>query len=92
MTWLSRQPRLTQCFVHTLAQLNYLGIRVNGSEVKPWLSEEADKLPKRPSRDEIATVIAGLLAEGVRFEGPPDSADKFAAHPDFAGLSLRRKT
>jgi hypothetical protein len=88
MSWLSAQPRLTQCYVATVAALNRCGIRPNQAVIKPWLLEELDKVSPPVTKFEIEMVLVGMVSEGVKFHGDENSAAKFAAEPMFAGSHL----
>jgi hypothetical protein len=80
MAWLTQQNRLTQCFVYTTAALNSCGIRPDGAEIKQWILEELPLL-KIPDPEEVDVVLAGFVADGVKFYGDPDALDRFMAHP-----------
>jgi hypothetical protein len=63
MAWIQKQPRLTQCYIYVACQLNDIGIRPAGAVIKPWIREEMEKYGIAADKAEIATVLAGLLAE-----------------------------
>lgn len=63
MAWIRKQPRLTQVFVYVVGQLNDIGIRPNGAEIKPWLRQEMTDEGITADSKEIATLLSGLLAE-----------------------------
>lgn len=88
MSWLQAQPRLTQCYVYTTARLNAVGIRPDGAVIKQWLLEDLEKIDPVPTKFEVEMVLVGMVSEGVKFHGDPDSAARFAAEPLFAGSSL----
>ena len=80
MAWIAQQDRLTQCFVYTTAALNSCGIRPDGAEIRQWILEELPTIAT-PSPEEVDVVLAGFVAEGVKFHGDPGSLDKFMVHP-----------
>lgn len=82
VSWLPHQPRLIQCAVYTTAALNSCGIRPNGAETKQWILEELPRI-KIPDPTEIDVVLAGFVADGVKYEVDPGGFDKFMAHPLF---------
>ena len=88
MSWLSAQPRMTQVYVFVTHKLNSCGIRPDGAVIKPWLVEELDKVEPVPTKFECEMVLVGMVSEGVKFYGAPDSAARFAAEPLFAGSHL----
>jgi hypothetical protein len=88
MSWLNTQPRLTQCYVATVAALNRCGIKPDGAVIKPYLVEDLDKVTPPVTKFEIEMVLVGMVTEKVQFHGEPDSGDRFAAEPVFAGSHL----
>lgn len=88
MSWLSAQPRLTQCYVFATAALNRCGIRPDGAVIKPWLLDELDKLNPVPDKFEVEMVLVGMVSEGVKFHGEQDSDARFAAEELFSGSHL----
>ena len=88
MSWLRSQPRLTQVYTFTVATLNRCGIKPNGAIIKPWLLDELGYIDPQPTKFEVEMVLVGMCAEKVKFVGEPDSAERFAAEPLFAGSYL----
>lgn len=88
MSWLNTQPRLTQCYVATVAALNRCGIRPNQAVIKPWLLDDLEKVAPPVTKFEVEMVLVGMVTEKVQFHGESGSADKFAAEPLFAGSYL----
>lgn len=82
------QPRLTQVYTFTVARLNDCGIRPDGAVIKPWLREELDRIDPVPTKFECEMVLVGMVTEKVRFQGEPNSTERFAAEPLFAGSQL----
>lgn len=88
MSWITSQKRLTQVYVYTTARLNDVGVRPDGAEIKQWIKEELNDLDPIPTKFEVDMVLAGMIAEGVKFHGDASSAARFAAEPLFAGSKL----
>lgn len=65
MSWISSQPRLTQCYIFVTCQLNDIGIRPGGAVIKPWIREELNRYGIVADQKEIAVVLSGMLAERV---------------------------
>jgi hypothetical protein len=63
MAWLKHQPRLTQIYVYVVSQLNDIGIRPAGNEIKPWLRQEMIDEGITADQKEITTLLTGLIAE-----------------------------
>jgi hypothetical protein len=85
MAWLSKENRLTQCYVATVAALNDCGLRPNGAEVKQWIREELPKVQPPITEVEMDTVLAGFLQDRVQYhsDDPEKSQRLFLAHPVF---------
>lgn len=90
MSWLKHQTRLAQVYTFTVAALNDCGILPDGAEIKPWIRAEFGSLDPVPSKFEVDMVLSGMLSEGVKFRGTPESAKLFSEHPLFEGQSLMR--
>lgn len=88
MSWIRTRPRLEQVYCFTAARLNDCGIRPNGAVIKPWIREDLPHIDPQPTKFEVEMVLVGMVSEGVRFLGEPDSAARFAADPLFAGSQL----
>jgi hypothetical protein len=65
MGWLEKQPRYTKIFVYVTSQLNDIGIRPNGAEIKPWVKQEMLDLGITADHTEIAMILSGMLKEGA---------------------------
>lgn len=65
MSWISRQPRLTQIYAVVVSQLNDVGIFPGGAEVKAWIKQEIADHGITADAQEIATLLSGLLSEGA---------------------------
>lgn len=63
MGWLAKQKRLTSVYCFVVAQLNDVGIRPEGNEIKPWIRQELVDENFQPTREEIGMVLSGLLQE-----------------------------
>ena len=63
MAWLPKKDRLTQLYCIVVSQLNDVGIRPAGAEIKPWIRQEIADHGIVADQAEIATVLSGLLAE-----------------------------
>lgn len=88
MAWINAQKRLDQVYVFTTAKLNDCGIRPDGAVIKPWIREELDRIEPPPTKFEVEMVLVGMVSEGVKFHGEPDSGERFQAEPIFAGSRL----
>lgn len=65
MAWITKQPRLTQIYCYVVGQLNDIGIKPGGNEIKPWIRQELRDESIEPDQSEIATILTGLIAEKV---------------------------
>lgn len=63
MAWIAKQPRLTQIYCYVVAQLNDIGIKPAGNEIKPWIRQEMIDHSITADPKEIMTLLSGLLAE-----------------------------
>jgi hypothetical protein len=63
MPWFNKQPRLTQCYVYVVSQLNDIGIFPAGNVIKAWLRQEMLDQEFEPTTAEIATLLTGLIQE-----------------------------
>jgi hypothetical protein len=63
MAWISKKPRLTQTYCVVVAQLNDIGIRPGGAEIKPWIRQEIADHEITADPQEIAVILSGLLSE-----------------------------
>jgi hypothetical protein len=88
MSWIKSRPRLEQVYVFTTAKLNDCGIRPDNAVIKPWIRDELEKIDPVPTKFEVEMVLVGMVAEGAKLYGEPDSALRFAAEPMFAGSVL----
>jgi hypothetical protein len=63
MPWFNKQPALTKGYVYVVSQLNDIGIRPGGNEIKPWVRQEMTDDGYEADQKTIATVLTGLLSE-----------------------------
>lgn len=94
MSWPSSKSRLEQCYIYVGSWLNDCGIRPDGAEIKPWVREETEETCKKPSTEEVQSVLYAMYQDGVQFYSGPGSAAAFDKHPELAatGFHLKLKT
>jgi hypothetical protein len=63
MAWISRQPRLTQIYCFVVGELNDIGIKPGGNEIKPWIRQEMRDEGIEADKSEITTILTGLIQE-----------------------------
>jgi len=63
MSWFTKQPQLTKAYVFVVSQLNDIGIKPAGNEIKPWVRQEMTDDGYEADQKTIATILTGLIAE-----------------------------
>lgn len=63
MAWFKCQPRLTQLYCYVVSQLNDIGIKPGGNEIKPWIRQELIDEGFQADEKEISMILTGLIAE-----------------------------
>ena len=78
MGWFEKQPRYTKIFVFVTSQLNDIGIRSSGAEIKPWVKQELIDSGFTADKTEISMILTGMLKEGALTQADIDRVQSAA--------------
>jgi hypothetical protein len=86
------RSRFEQVYIWLLRELNSLGITLDGRTLTAQALADVDRYLE-PGDDELTSMFAALVAEGVKFVSDEDGARRFAGHPRLSRFgNLGEKT